>query len=327
MNELITKYLQGEANEAEKKQLLEWLQQDEENKKEFSAMRDAWLASGIGSRFSSEYKEKAFNQFIHNVETRKNRTLSIQLGRIAAAVVLLIVTTGIGYMIGNKSAKQDIPVEVIVKNNFLMGADSKGSVVLPDGSKVWLHGNSKLTYPDVFAATSRNVKVNGEAYFEVTENKDAPFIVETDNIHIKVLGTQFNMKDYDNQSTTETVLVSGKVEAFIPRTNERIMMKPNQKLLWDSVSKDYKLTEVDAKDYIVWINDKLVFNKEKLQTILFKMERWYNIKIVVDKKVDLNQRLSLTIRHEDKEEIFKLLGLIAPIRYQIDNKTATIRPK
>lgn len=331
MDEIITRYLQGIATPEEKRQLLKWLQQDEEHKKIFSDMRDVWLATGNNPRYGPKYRKEAFGKFLENVERHKkkhNTPIYNIFLRIAAIIVVLFLSIGIGYYIGQSPKEDDMEQKThIVMNHFLMGNDSKGSVTLPDGTLVWLHANSKLTYPEVFDKSFRKVYLQGEAYFEVTENKNAPFYVETGDMVVNVLGTCFNIKNYDHQLDVETVLLSGKINAFLPFNGENISMHPNQRILWDKQKNTYNLTTVNADDYIVWINDKLVLTNEKLESIFFKMERWYNIRISCDPRVNLDQRLSFTIRRESQEEILKLLTMIAPIRYQADNEEIKIYPQ
>lgn len=331
MDAIIIRYLRGMATQEEKKQLLEWLQQNEENKKIFSDMRDVWLASGNNPHYGSVYRGKAFKRFIGNVESHKRRrnrlTLNIFL-RIAAIIVFLFLSMGIGYYVGQYQKEGRVEhAKFVTMNHFLMGNDSKGPITLPDGTLVWLHENSKLSYPEVFDENSRKVYLQGEAYFEVTENKNAPFQVQTNDITINVLGTCFNIKSYDYQPNVETVLLSGKINVFLPSIGESILMQPNQQILWSKENNTYKLTQVNADDYIIWINDRLAFTNEKLESIFFKMERWYNIRISCDPRVNLDQRLSFAIRRESKEEIFKLLTMIASICYQADGEEIKIYPQ
>ena len=104
-------------------------------------------------------------------------------------------------------------------------------------------------------------------------------------------------------------------------------MKPNQKISCNRRNGAYKLDDVDASDYIIWIGDKLVCTNEKLSTVLHKMKHWYNMDVECTNGVLLDQRLSLTIRKESPEEILKLLALISPIRYTIEKDKIIISPK
>jgi len=330
MEDLITKYLQGEADEAEKKELLFWLQENEEHKKQFVELRDIWLAAGNIPGFGTRHKQKAFNRFEQNVaiyEQSKKRKVSMRWASIAAAIALLAVTLGGGYYAGMNHWLGDKPVAEVMQTRFVMGKDSKGSVVLPDGTVAWLHADSKLTYPEDFTGDERKVKLEGEGYFEVTKDRKKPFIVETDQMEITVLGTCFNVKNYNYQKNIETTLLSGKVEVFFPSIERRIMMEPDQRIKWDRETGEYKLTRVNAPNYITWINDKMVFNKHKLSDVIFHLERWYNIEIICENGVNMDQQLTLTVRRELKEEIFKLLSMIASLQYEIDGDKVYIKKR
>ncbi len=329
MDNIIIKYLQNEATEEEKKQLLEWLQADNNHKKEFSELRNAWLAAGNSPLFTPGYKEKSFQRFLHNIEDyeilKKKKSRQTFLYRIAAIALLVIATSGISYYAGKHTV---IPEEIIpiAMNHFIMGDDSKGPVTLPDGTVVWLHRNSKISFPEVFTGERRKVRLEGEGYFEVVKNDKMPFYVETGEMDIRVLGTCFNLKNYPQLETAEAVLLSGKVETNLPE-GLQINMQPNQRIVWNKNNRTYSTDFVNSDDYILWIKDKLVFSNETLRSIFFKMERWYNIHIVYSPNIDLEQRLSFTIRRETKEEIFKLLHIIAPINYGIMDDQIRIYPK
>jgi ferric-dicitrate binding protein FerR (iron transport regulator) len=330
MEETIIKYLRGEATEEEKKQLWEWLSVNEENKIIFSQLRDIWIASGRSPAASQAYIEQMYDRFLQETkkkerELKSNRQKSFWT-QIAAAICIGILFSALGYYLGWQRYKNGEQTAVVM-NHFMMGKDSKGSITLPDGTLVWLHSESKLTYPQVFTKKERRVKLEGEGFFEVSKNRKKPFIVESGDMIVQVLGTQFNMKNYANKNLAETTLLSGKVEVTQPSTNRKFILHPNQKLLIDSQSTHYKIEQVDGLDYIVWINDKITFTNEKLSDILFKMERWYNIDIECQKDVDLNQRLSFTIRREVEEEIFKVLEWIAPIRCTINKDKVVIESK
>lgn len=328
MKEIILKYLQHTASEKEKKQLLEWLEAEEENKKIFSGIRDAWLSEEKDTIFPPDYTQKAFSRFIQNIETenRQHRAyLFPALLKIAVAIALLFICSAGGYWL-RKHQEQGMK-ETIVMNQVIMGKDSKGSVTLPDGTVVWLNAGSKLVYPDKFSSLTRKVMLEGEGYFEVFKNEAVPFHVETHDMTVRVLGTHFDVKNYAAKKTWETTLLSGKVEIYFPATKHTVVMKPNQKMVCARGSDRYQLKEVDASEYILWINDKLVFTNESLSFILHQIERWYGIDVVCKEDVPLTQRLSLTIRKESPEEIFKLLELISPIKYKIEEDKIYLRHK
>lgn len=330
MNDIILKYLQGNASEKEKELLLVWLRADEENKKTFSEIRDRWLESDAAPVSDPELVKRAFKRFTTGIEAKERargqRRLSYYM-KVAASVAILLVCSLGGYFTGQNQLFDSSIEEQLIMNRVIMGKGSKGSVTLPDGTTAWLNANSMLIYPEQFSDNKRSVKLEGEGYFEVVRNEKAPFFVETDGMIVNVLGTHFNVKNYENKETIETTLLSGEVEVFLSGMSKGIILKPNQRISCNRQSGTYNLAEVDASDYIIWIGDKLVCTNEKLSTILHRMKHWYNMEIECKKGVSLDHRLSLTIRKESPEEILKLLTLISPIRYTIEGDKIIISPK
>lgn len=331
MNDIILKYLQEAASDNEKRALLDWLKQSEENKKMFSGMRDVWLASGRSPLAGPDYSRKAFRQFEKEVEAIERKRKQIRFGRVfrvAASVAILVICTLSGYFIGHTDyVVQSFNPEQSLLNRVIMGKDSKGAITLPDGTLAWLNSESKLIYPETFSKDNRRVKLEGEGYFEVVRNEQAPFYVETNGMVVNVLGTRFDVRNYEAKNTLETVLLSGKVEVYFPGTKKSILLKPNEKITCDKQTGEYQLFKVKASDYILWTNDKLVCTNETLAMVIYKMKRWYGIDIVCTKGVPMQQHLSLTIRRESPEEIFKLLEMIVPIKYKIGTDRIVISPK
>lgn len=180
-----------------------------------------------------------------------------------------------------------------VKNQKVVLSTPKGkqiSIVLDDGTKVWLNANSKLTYPLVFDAKERVVRVAGEAYFEVShqllENTQAikkakPFIVESLDQHIEVLGTKFNVKNYNEESFATTTLLSGSVHV---RNNQgdTFLLKPNQEALLSRSTQKTRITSVDAEESISWKNNLFTFQNADLKEIMHEIQRWYDVDINID---------------------------------------------
>lgn len=331
MNDIILKYLRGCASGKEKEIFLDWLKASEKNKRLFSEVRDRWLESApIIPVADPGYGQRAFARFAARINAGKEKQKgkrSFYPLRIAASVSLLLICSLSGYFIGQKQIFTPAQTREILMNRIVMGKDNKGSVTLPDGTTAWLNANSTLIYPEHFESNKRQVRLEGEGYFEVKRNEKSPFSVETDGMTVNVLGTHFNVSNYNTRKMIETTLLSGKVEVFLPGQDKGIILKPNQKISRDKESGSFHLTEVEAADYIIWIGDKMVCTNEKLSTILHRMEHWYNMEIECKPGVPLDHRLSLTIRKESPDEILKLLTLISPIRYTIEGDKIMISPQ
>ncbi|MVZ63759.1 FecR family protein [Sphingobacterium humi] len=148
-------------------------------------------------------------------------------------------------------------------------------VTLPDGSKVWLNAASRLDYPMSFKGDERRVQLSGEAYFEVAHNAEQPFIVESNDQLVQVLGTSFNVNAYHDEPATATTLVSGSIRINTERNNSPVVMKPGQQAL--TTNKTINVRQVDIQDYIAWRNGQISLNDADLITVIRQIERWYDI--------------------------------------------------
>lgn len=331
MENIILRYLNNEADAGEKSQLLDWLKEDESNKKVFLDTCNIWLASG-NIQISEEEQNNAFERLSASIdsyekENRQNKSaFRIPLRRAVAVAAIFIIAFSIaGFLVGKRYSAPN--TESLIVNNIVIGQDKKEIVTLPDGTSVWINSNSKLTYPDRFLGDTRLVRLEGEAFFNVTKDENKPFIVESEDMKVKVLGTEFDFKNYKNQKNIETSLLSGEVEVFFENVKESIILKPSQRITFNKDSKTFDIKDFDVTQQTIWINNELTFSNERLSDILTKIGYWYGTEVICEGNINPDQKLSFTIRNESKEELFKTISLIAPIRYEISEEKIVVRPK
>ncbi|MDR1098132.1 MAG: DUF4974 domain-containing protein [Tannerella sp.] len=327
MEHIIVKYLDGSASDGEKQILLNWMDKNEANRQAFSEIRDLWITAGnVLSEHSDStgafelFKEKA----IRYEKTKQRKMHHIRILKYAASVAVLTVCSLGMYLLGSRNSADTGVVTVI--NNVTV-RDDKSSFTLPDGTKVWLNTNSRLSCPDRFDGQRRTVTLDGEGYFEVSHDEANPFWVETDGFAVKVLGTVFDVKNYSDGATSETVLLSGKVEIDFKNGGTPVTLLPGQKMSCNRQTGDYRIDPVDASEYALWKNDRLVMNNEELETVFRKMERWYNLELVYDQTLPLRSRHTITITSEPKEEILRLLSITTPVKYRIEGDKVYIKKK
>ena len=191
---------------------------------------------------------------------------------------------------------------LVAEKTYSEVSTSPGSItklILPDSSVVWLNAGSKLTYNEQFGVKNRNATLSGEAYFDVKKST-IPFYITANGLHIKVLGTAFNVKSYPGEKTTETSLIRGKVEVtHDKRPGEIFILKPNEKLVIANENELEKKVEDIRKseprillsslthtfdNNIIetsWVENKLIFQDETFEEVARKMERKYNVKIEI----------------------------------------------
>ena len=238
----------------------------------------------------------------------------------------------------------------IAQNTVSTKRGSKTKIQLPDGSQAWLNADSKLTYNESFTGAAREVTLSGEAYFDVVKDKAHPFIIHTESIDLKVLGTAFNVRSYANEKNTETALIRGSIEIVLRNNpDKKIILKPYEKLVVqnneftvtqkpggsDISDNDHPLMTLSKVHFqkkdsvateILWVKDKLAFEGETLENIALKIERWYDVKVVIT-DVDLKDNTySGVFEDESLKQVMEALRLTGNFRYLIGKKEVIIKP-
>lgn len=241
-------------------------------------------------------------------------------GYAAAIVVVVLLST---FIYKNTTRTPD----------FLYASTSYGEkkeVILPDGSKVILNSQSTISYPPKMEGKTREVKLQGEAYFDVVKNPTRTFIVNAEEIEIKVLGTKFNVNAYENQETITTTLFEGAVSVGTDSGNT-YRLKPGEQNLFDKKTKVFETRVVENIDTkVAWLNNLLVFDNQSLSSILETLTREYNV--VFDIENDSLKQLRITARfksNEDVKDILNILGKSARFTYikQNNNKYKIVSRK
>lgn len=268
-------------------------------------------------------------------KSRKRLYIIASAIAIAASLIIFFLVPALKT---NNPAPNPIS-EISTKNG------SKTDILLPDGTRVWLNSGSKVTYNKNFGESVREVILTGEAYFNVKHNPQKPFIIHTPVIDIKVLGTEFNVKSYPDEPTTETSLIRGSIEVTLnERKANKIILKPNEKLV---VTKEEKILAAEpnipveqaplislshlnyfSKDSTImetsWVENQLVFEDESFAELAKRMERWYGIQISFKDDEATELRFTGKFREETIYEALKAMKITADFNYTINNNTVTI---
>jgi transmembrane sensor len=239
--------------------------------------------------------------------------------RNVAAVLLLPIIVFNIYLFNSKSKKQ-LPGQVV---QYVVPEGQKSKVILADGTQVWLNSGSTLSV-SMDEQNRRKVQLSGEAYFDVTKDKKIPFIVEAKDYSVKVYGTQFNVRAYDDQNESETILKEGSISIFT-NSKKEIKMLPGQRFFLDS-EKRQTLSEVNPELYLSWKDNVLKINNEKLQDLIVRMEHWYGVKIQVDNFDNVKDlKYTLTIKTESLREMLDLMRYVTPLKYKIEGENVILK--
>ena len=249
--------------------------------------------------------------------TMKLNSWLLNFQRVAAILILpLLVYTA--WTIINRS--QNIKVSTVMKSSET-AYGVRSQIILGDGTKVWLNSGTKLSYPEAFSGNSREVKLTGEAYFQVESDKEHPFFVDLNGYKVKATGTKFNISNYQNDNEIRTYLEHGKVTFFAgsnEEPNEPVQLKENDIIVLNKGEKKYKLQNADGRKYLAWIDGKLVFKNDNTNDVAERLGRWYNAEIIFDEKLSQSGYVfTATFKQESLEEALKLLSYSTPISYKI----------
>ncbi len=223
---------------------------------------------------------------------------------VAAIFILLIGISGVLLFIQNYRNPAMIEISTAYGETE--------QVILPDQTKVWLNAGSSLKYPSKFNQKVRLVRLIGEAFFSVTKNKSKPFVVETKQLDVKVLGTKFNLKAYPEEIQTSATLQEGKIEVQTLKHQKKQML-PNDQLVYNSKTSAINVTKIYQEDIPDWRNGNLIFSEATLSEIFKTLERQFNVSLNIDKTIDLlTEHYTIKfIKKETPEQIIQVLSDMA----------------
>ena len=191
-------------------------------------------------------------------------------------------------------------------------------IILPDGTKVWLNAASSLSYPVVFTGHDRQVKLTGEAYFEVAKNKEKPFYVNINNVQIRVLGTYFNVEGYNDDEEIKATLLEGAVQ--VTKNEAHSILAPGQQAVISRNSGGIVVSAADIDDAMAWKNGYFIFDHDNIQGIMKKVSRWYDVDVVYQGSFSDLKFGGTFYRSKNIEELLQHLESVGNIHFIIKGR-------
>ena len=221
----------------------------------------------------------------------------------------------------------NIDIKELVYHSLKVPYGKRFNIVFSDGSKAYLNSGSIIRYPVKFIEDKkREVFLEGEAFFDVTENKNELFIVNSNGINVEVYGTKFNVRNYSEDFNSDIVLVEGSVGINNSEVSELTMLKPGFKGSVDKENFRVETSKVNTKIYTSWIDGEVIFRNETFSQILKKLERLYNVTIINNKNESLDEvfNAAIDVENENIEQVLEYFNKIYNIEYQIFNNKIII---
>lgn len=347
--ELLGKYWSDQINSEEKAELEQLLLNHP----------DHWLKTGMIDQLdwklnpvlSEEQLDKITQRVINRRKNflggkRKPERKKIVLWQLAAAVFIVLFA---GFWIARWEIHK--PKDGLVWKEAATTNGMRTKLRLADGTELWLNTGSVLRYPDNFNNKAREVYLSGEAYFEVVHNPARPFIIHTQNMDVKVLGTVLDVRAYKDEDWSTTTLISGAVEVALRKNEQKkIMLRPHQKIeihkdavelkgtsyqmanaSLDSVALDkgVVLAPVAVKDNVIpevaWKQNIFLFDNETLQSLTRRLEKWYGVSIIIEDSTLAQERFTGRADNISLEKLLGILQLLKPFHYEMHDKDIVIK--
>ncbi len=299
-SDLISKYLSGNTNAEEVQQLEAWVMESSKNKAIFKDSKKAWILSGIKEekqtvdieenwvKTSAQiFKEPKVVQLNSSVNRRK--WLSI-----AAGIALLAVVSFLLFQNTRSSGATFVQTQ-LESNTF----------DLSDGSEITLNQSSSLKYELDKETNARKVKLDGDAFFDVARDEKRPFIIETQNVEIEVLGTSFYIDSRPDQSQIQVIVTSGKVE--VRSGNAKTILVANEKAIFQKDSKELIKETNEDKNFLSFKSQTLLFENARLEEVVFALNRQFNANIVIENQELKDCELDSTFKNKSLNTILKII--------------------
>jgi hypothetical protein len=220
-------------------------------------------------------------------------------------------------MLSDNNKNKETDNEKMV-NQLVIPKGKRSSLILADGTKVYLNSGSRVIYPVNFSKKEREIYIEGEAYLEVAHNEEWPFYVVTNHMKVRVLGTTFNVKSYADEATTSVILVEGSVQAIVK--SKKILMQESELLTLSNESNKTTLEKVSVLEYVSWKDGWMHCNNETIESIAIKLARYYNVDIRFAnpeiKELTISGKLDLKT---ECSQVFDVLSFTAPVKFEENN--------
>lgn len=346
---ILIKYVSGELSRQEEQEVLAWAARDEANGIYLAGLKDIWISQHMPQ---DEASAAEVEKIMHIIRKPGLQNAGLHAGggyRIkkwlfwsVAAAVILLFGAGIWLMdFRGERLRGDIlaNIPVLSYKNFETSKvlytpkGVKARLVLPDSSVVWLNSDSRIEYPDTFDSLVRTVSLSGEAYFSVVKNPHRPMIVHTSKgFSLQVLGTEFNVKAYDNDDKALATLYSGEVNLLRELGNKIVTTKvaPFQTVVINTSAPDRNVAKVmkeSPQDDAAWKDGIMIFDSTPVSEVVKILERWHGVRFVIRDKEILNYKITATFHSESIVQIMDLIQLTSLVNYKIDNRTVTLLKK
>ncbi|MCI6213222.1 FecR family protein [Bacteroides heparinolyticus] len=309
------RYMNRELTDQEQSEVEEWINASDENRKIAKDYHELFLAVTSLQLIKQSASQKALENVNRRIRKRQFRQVYLVVQKVAAIALLPLLCFSVFLLL---QSKEEVPVCYMETR---MTPGMIGWTILPDGTKVWLNSSSYLRYPNTFSGETREVTLDGEAYFEVAGNAEKPFIVHSGNSFVKVLGTKFNMDAYSSNGFIATTLIEGVVEFCHPGgydTSRTIRIEPDKQVYYDKKNNKSEVREAYVPKDIAWKNGQVVLKETPLSDILWILSKRFNVDFVVRNPAFYKYSFTGIFTNQQIERVLEHFKRSSGIHYKIN---------
>ncbi len=321
-DDLLGRWLTRTISAKEHEQMEEWAKQSAENRcllNDFIMIKENLVQLQVMENVNSLSAHQKLKQRILKIKNPLYK-LFIYWQRVAAILILPLLGYALIQLIDSGQMDSDA---LVTWNEIVTPVGVRSSFTLPDGTKVWLNGNTVFKYPLRFEDKERLVRLEGEAFFEVVSNAQKPFVVDAGKMLVQAVGTSFNVHAYKNGTEIETVLVEGKVNLFKPVGDSRKKiseLSPGQLAIYLPAEKKIQYYEGNLDKYLAWRQGKILFRNDPLEEVARRLGQWYNVDFVISGNVK-NKGYAYTgsFQGESLHQILEYIELTTPVKFSFSD--------
>lgn len=288
---------------------------------------ELWVSSAVADDTQQYDVDQAFERFRKRTGLDQSGKQSYKWYRTwsvaAVAIVLLGLITVTAYWQGSRQIQSNFS-DIVVEAPL----GSKTKLTLPDGSTVWLNAGSKMIYSQGFGVSDRRLAFQGEGYFEVEKNDEMPFLVQTHDVNVTVVGTKFNFRNYPEDEEAVVELLEGKVALENQLKEESVRyLPPNEKMVLHKATGEMDITSAKVKEATLWTENILLFDEDLLPDIVRKLERSYHVRIEIENE-DLKQARFYGQFNQLEQNIYEVLDMLVEtgrLEYQEKDKVIYLK--
>ncbi|MBW8245135.1 FecR domain-containing protein [Muricauda oceani] len=308
-NKDINALVEGRLSDKKKAEVVKWLLKNPKQQRRYHVLKARHVA-------------KLLKEGEHKNVTGPKRKFADWYKYVGYAACVMIMAA-LAYTLLSPNEQFEEKSSQIILASTSIGENK--TITLSDGTKVTLNANTTFSYPEKFSEESRDVSLQGEAFFDVAHNPEKPFIVATENgMNIQVLGTVFNVKSYPEDQNVETTLVSGKVKVVEEHNQKTVVLAPSQRATYVKDADKLIVDNVQTKKFTAWREGKLIYDETPIRQVISDLKRKYKVDISVESPGIMDYKYTGEFDNLGIEQILDLFEVSSPILYKMHNNQITL---